>query len=269
MLAMAIALAACGFGPLAALGAALGWIGRGRLREVPNHRGVRWANLAIGLGIVNSALWVGAWMWLTLEPRSTNPKLDDTSVALATPSMASVPSFPDYPQLETLPSLPETEYVEAKRATSSRRIGDVMLTDVDDNVSYLSTTFEEQAGLAEKAARHAVVWLVVPDCAVCDDVASALTSPLMQRALSRVLLIRLNVQQFGAELQQLRIPTSQLPGFVLLSESGTPVDYVHSGEWDEPTPDNIAHVLEGFVQRRASKRRFPWRGGPRSDETPI
>jgi hypothetical protein len=270
LLATAIALAACGFGPLAAVGATLGWISRGRLRRTQGHaRGLGWANLAIALGVINSVLWTGAWMWLTRESHGASARVDDSSLPLATQSMASMPSFRDYPELETLPAALEDEDVEAKRTTWTRRIGEVMLTDVGDGVSYLSTTFEEQASLAAKASRQAVVWLVVPDCAPCEGISGALTDPIMQRALSHVLLIRLNVQQFATELQQLRIPTSQLPGFVLLSESGVPVDFVHGGEWDEDIPENIAPVLESFVQRRAFKRRFPWRGGPRSDETPI
>lgn len=268
---MALTLAACGFGPLAAVGAALGWVTRGRLRGLPNHaRGLRWANVAIALGIVNSVLWTGAWVWLTHEPKRASLAIDEDTLPLATPSMASLPSFRDYPELETLPITSESDDEgEEKRTTWTRRIGEVLLTDIGDGVSYLSTTFEEQAGLAAKASRQAVVWLVMPDCAPCDGVSNALTDPIMQRALSHVLLIRLNVQQFAAELQQLRIPTSQLPGFVLLSKSGIVIDFVHSGEWDEDSAESIAPVLENFVQRRPFKRRFPWRGGPRSDETPI
>ncbi|HWO09471.1 MAG TPA: hypothetical protein VNN80_08325, partial [Polyangiaceae bacterium] len=69
MLAAALALAACGFGPFAALGAALGWVIRSRLRPLSHHaQGLRWANVAIGVGLINSTLWVAAWMWITLDP---------------------------------------------------------------------------------------------------------------------------------------------------------------------------------------------------------
>src|SRR4030095_16773906 len=69
LLAAALTLAACGFGPLAAVGAALGWLTRARLRRIAHHaQGLRWANVAIGVGLVNSTLWLAAWTWITLEP---------------------------------------------------------------------------------------------------------------------------------------------------------------------------------------------------------
>ena len=67
----------------------------------------------------------------------------------------------------------------------------------------------------------------------------------------------------------LQLPASELPGFAVLSRDGTPLDFMHAGEWEEDTPLQIAPILESFVEREPMRRRFPWRGGPRSDETPI
>jgi hypothetical protein len=267
-LGAALALAACGFGPLAAVGAALGWLTRSRLRPLSNHaQGLRWANVAIGVGLINSTLWVAAWTWITLEPPARrHAEGDELALPFATQPMVATPRFHDFPELETLPVIANDGSVEA---TWTRRLGQVLLTDVGDGVNSLSVTLEEQASLTHAKGRVPVVWLVAPECRRCDDVAGALKHPRLQRALSRSVLIRVDASQFGAELVDLQVPINDLPGFVLLSREGTPIDYLHAGEWEEDVPLEIAPILESFIAHEPLRRRFPWRGGPRADETPI
>jgi hypothetical protein len=268
LLAAALALAACGFGPLAALGAALGWVIRSRLQLLSHHtQGLRWANVAIGVGLINSTLWVAAWMWISLEPPGhEQDTTQDIAQPFATQPMVATPRFQDFPELETLPVIAEDGTVDS---TWTRRLGQLLLTDVSDGVNSLSVTLEEQARLAYEKGRTPVVWLVAPECRRCDDVSGALKHPRLQRALSHSVLIRVDASQFGAELIDLQVPVGDLPGFGILSRDGTPLDFLHAGEWEEDAPLHMAPVLESFVERTLSRRRFPWRGGPRSDETPI
>jgi hypothetical protein len=268
LLAAALALAACGFGPLAALGAALGWMIRSRLRPLSHHgQGLRWANVAIGVGLINSTLWLAAWMWITLDP-TPQPRDNDDDVAqpFATQPMVATPRFQDFPELETLPVIAEDGSADS---TWTRRLGQLFLTDVSDGVNSLSVTLEEQARLAYEKGRTPVVWLVAPECHRCDDVSGALKHPRLQRVFAHSVLIRVDASQFGAELIDLQLPVTELPGFAILSPDGTPLDFIHAGEWEEDSPSHMAPVLESFVERAMTHRRFPWRGGPRSDETPI
>jgi len=120
LLAAALALAACGFGPLAALGAALGWLIRARLRSLSHHtQGLRWANVAIGVGLINSTLWVAAWMWISLEPARQPEADDDVAQPFATQPMVATPRFQDFPELETLPVIAEDSNADS---TWSRRL---------------------------------------------------------------------------------------------------------------------------------------------------
>jgi hypothetical protein len=268
LLAAALALAACGFGPLAALGAALGWLTRSRLRSLSNHtQGLRWANVAIGVGLINSTLWVAAWTWITLEPPAPHaPSDDDVTLPFATQPMAT-PRFKDFPELETLPVIADDG--ASSETMWTRQLGQLLMTNVGDGVNSLSVTLEEQASLAYTRGRLPVLWLVSADCRRCDGVARTLKNPRLQRALSHTVLIRVDATQFGAELVDLQIPVSELPGFALLSREGTPLDFLHAGEWEEDSARDMAPVLESFVNHEPMRRRFPWRGGPRSDETPI
>jgi hypothetical protein len=272
LLAAALALAACGFGPLAAVGAALGWLTRSRLRRIAHHaQGLRWANVAIGVGLVNSTLWLGAWTWITLEPPGgrTPARDEDEELVLpfSTQPMVATPRFKDFPELETLPIL-SSEGADTD-STARRHWGQIPVTDIGDSVSSLSVALEEQAYLAHASGRTPVVWLVAPDCRRCDHVALALKSSRLQRAFTHIQLIRVNATQFSAELLDLQLPVRDLPGFAMLSREGTPLDFLHAGEWDEDSPQQMAPILESFVEHQLVHRRFPWRGGARSDETPI
>jgi hypothetical protein len=270
LLATALALAACGFGPLAALGAALGWLTRKRLRSLSNHtQGVRWANAAIAVGLLNSTLWVAAWTWITLEP--PRPLHEPTSplglLPFATQPIAATPSYRDFSEFETLPAMVDDG--GGREATWTRSIGHLLLTDLGNGVGSLSIALEEQAQLAYQQHRTPVLWLVASDCNECSSMARALDTPAVQRSLGRSSLIRVDAEQFGAELSELDIVVGPLPGFALISPNGTPMDYLHAGEWSAAPLELMAPLLENFVNRRPMQRRFPWRGAPRPDETPI
>src|SRR5690606_33333453 len=152
----------------------------------------------------------------------------------------------------------------AGEAPWTRRLGSLLLTDVNDGINSLSVTLEEQARLAFGKRRIPIVWLVAAECRRCDDVAGALEHPRLQRALAHAVLLRVDAARFGAELLDLQLPVTDLPGFALLSRDGTPLDFLHAGEWEEDSPLHMAPILESFLDRTLTRRRFPWRGGPRS-----
>lgn len=269
LLGTALALSACGFGPLAALGAALGWMTRRQLLRMANHaHGMRWANAAIGVGILNSMLWVCAWTWLTLDPpmQTAGASREHRASSFVSQPMA-LPNYRDFPELETLPAAAVDE--AAADSTWTRFIGRVLLTDVGNGVRSLSVSLEELSALAHRRRRVPLLWLVDSECEPCNDMAQSLDTAPLQRAFGGVLLIRVDAEQFEAELVELRILETPLPAFALLTREGRPMDLIHAGEWRSLDVKRMAPLLETFVRRRTFERRFPWRGGPRPDETPI
>jgi hypothetical protein len=229
---------------------------------------MRWANVAICVGMLNSTLWVAAWTWFTLEPpERVDPTLQEAAaLPFATQPMA-IPSYRDFPELETLPALADDG--AGLEATWTRFVGRVLLTDVGNGVRSLSVTLEEQSELARRRRRTAVLWLVAADCDECNQMARQLELPVLQRTFRTSLLVRVDAEQFASELAELQILEAPLPGFGILSDDGTPVDFLHAGEWRAQGTDAMAPILETFVKRRPFRRRFPWRGGPHPDETPI
>ncbi|MCA9631649.1 MAG: DUF4190 domain-containing protein [Myxococcales bacterium] len=171
------------------------------------------------------------------------------------------------PGLGTLPPVAADRSVD--EGVLETQVGDILLVDIGPGVVPLSGELERQRKAATLAKQKLVLWTVVPACKPCQGVAAALPDPRLQRALASTRLVRVNVRDHLLELQRLRIPTDKIPGFALLSPENRPLDYVNGGEWDADIADNIAPVLEKFVRGEYKKRREPWRGGRRDDETPI
>ncbi|MEZ4374115.1 MAG: DUF4190 domain-containing protein [Polyangiaceae bacterium] len=196
-------------------------------------------------------------------------------VAVAPPVVPGLPPTPGDAGAPTvpMPGLGTTPPAAADRSVDEgileTKIGDILLVDLGPGVVPLGAELERQRKAATIAKQKLVLWTVVPDCKPCQGVAAALPDPKLQRALAGTRLVRVNVRDHLLELTTLRIPTDKIPGFALLSPQNHPLDYVNGGEWDADIADNIAPVLEKFVRGEYEKRREPWRGGRRDDETPI
>jgi hypothetical protein len=268
LLAAALALAACGFGPLSAVGIALGWVGRGRLKRVPHAtQGLRWANVAIVVGLLNSALWLLAWGWFT-RPPPTETAVTAALMPFATHAAARPSEIPDFPEIETLPETSRAPLEAAKSARQPLEASQGAFFDIPDSVESLGASLEEQARRATARGLTPVVLLVADDCPTCAWLERRLTRPELRHTRSRIALIRVNVTTFESELEALRIPTERSPAFVRISDRGAPLDFIGESEWGT-TPASLAKTLESFLGGEARTRVEPWRGGARPDETPI
>jgi hypothetical protein len=145
-------------------------------------------------------------------------------------------------------------------------LGAITLADIAGD---FSEEVEKQRRAAATDGQLLVLWLVVPGCKPCDGVAAALTSPIAQKSLANVRLVRTDRDEFQLELERLGIPTEKIPGFVLLDAHNHPRDFIHGGEWDADIAANIAPVLGKFVHGSYVKRRHPWRTPARDDETAL
>jgi hypothetical protein len=101
-------------------------------------------------------------------------------------------------------------------------------------------------------------------CAPCRGVDRSLGDPLVQTGLRGARLVRVDIDVFREDLDELKIPYHAIPGFFLLSLDLTPRDGINGGEWDEDIPRNIAPVLGAFIRGQYTTRREPWKPLPRS-----
>jgi hypothetical protein len=229
------------------------------------------ATTGIALGAVNvivSILGVaGLVAWVdSLDASPTSPA---TAVAAPVLAPAPIPTPAPVPAPVATSAGAKTGALSRQGGVVVTKVGRVTLVDVDQDVRSLRTELGKQADLARKEQSKLLLWMVAPDCQPCNGVSASLADPLMQEALGGTRIVRVNVRDFSVELSYLGIPVQKIPGFALLGPEERAVDYVHGGEWDDDVAKNIAPVLGKFVRGDYRKRREPWRGGSRDDETAL
>lgn len=260
----------CFMGAGGALGVALGLIARSEItRSEGRETGRGLANAAIVVGVLNVAITIIGFAVAV------------TYLALPTPSKSarSVPAVtsPGYktPVPSTTPRTTKPTHAPAKppAARSSREAGSQVTTLGTIALADISGDFAEEVDKQRRAATSngevMLLWLVVPNCKPCAGIAAALTAPALQKALDKVRLVRVDRDEFKSELEQLGIPTEEIPGFVVLDAHNHPRDFIHGGEWDADVAANIAPVLGKFAHGSYAKRRHPWREPARDDETTL
>ncbi|HYQ03597.1 MAG TPA: DUF4190 domain-containing protein [Polyangiaceae bacterium] len=255
----------CFLGVGGALGVVLGLIARGEISRAEGREGGRGlATAAIALGALNVCLTViGIAVGITYLARPSVGASHGTP-ATTTPAW-SAPSVSTPPAKRASKAPPA---VRASREVGSRvtELSEITLADISGD---FETELGTQRAQASAAGETLVLWLVVPNCKPCDGVAAALSSKEVQKALSKVRLVRVDRDDFQPELDRLGIPTEKIPGFVLLDARGHARDFIHGGEWDADIASNIAPVLGKFAHGGYGKRRHPWHGPAREDETPL
>jgi hypothetical protein len=259
----------CFLGLGGALGVVLGLIARSEISRAEGREGGRGlATAAIALGVFNVCLTViGAAVGITYLAQA-RPS--------ATARSASPIAVPGFPIPSTPPAAPPHAPKPARKAPLARAsreagnqvtaLGEITLADVSGE---LESELDNQRALAAGASETLVLWLVVPNCKPCDGVAAALTSKEAQKALAKVRLVRVDRDDYQPELDRLGIPTEKIPGFALLDRRSHARDFIHGGEWDADIAANIAPVLGKFAHGGYVKRRHPWRGPARDDETQL
>ncbi len=251
-----------------ALGIVLGLVARSEIRRSEGREtGRGLATTAIVVGVLNVACTViGLAAAITFLAR---PK--PAPVAHGRP-MPTAPAWkgPAAPSPHPAPKTARAPSPEVRATHESgsqvTTLGAITLADISGD---FADELDKQRRAAVERDERLMLWLVVPNCKPCDGVAAALTHPLTQKALSKVRLVRADRDEFQVELERLGIPTEKIPGFTLLDAHNRPLDFIHGGEWDADIAPNIAPVLGKFVNGSYTKRRHPWHGAAREDETPI
>jgi hypothetical protein len=258
-----------GFGGL--LGIAFGVMAKGeidRARGAQRGRGLATSGIVIGsLNLIACVVAVAVGVtWLASPGRhSPTAKSPPLFAAPTTP----MPAPPPTTASSAAPKPAAGDALSSDSGVIVTRIGRIDLVDIGSDVRSLGDELDKQRELGERSGKKLLLWVVQGDCQPCNGVAAALLEPSMQTALEGVRLVRLDPREFALELRQFNIPIDKIPGFALLGTDQRPTDYVNGGEWGEDIAANIAPVLGKFVRGAYTKRRDPWRGGSREDETAL
>lgn len=248
------------FGPLGSIAAIVfGWAGR---REIERSQGLRtgyfWATLGLALGVVFTVGWGAALSYVALRPRPAAPMV----IVAAPPVPAEAPSSPAAMQPATPPQ--PSPGGSVPKNTVVKRHGKITVVDVGVSVTSLDRELARQRAEAASAGEAVLVMLTRDPCEPCRGFDASLASPLMQTALDKVRLVRVDIAVFSDDLEGLKMSARGIPAFYLLSVDLSPRDGIDGGEWDDDIPPNIAPVLGAFVRGKYGTRRQSWRPLPGS-----
>lgn len=141
--------------------------------------------------------------------------------------------------------------------TREIRVGEIVVVDVGYKELTLKGALLEQLRVARQNNEQVLVMIQQASCNPCEGVITSLQSSMMQRALGKIRLVRVDTEVFTLELDRLKMPHKAIPGFALLNADATAKDIIDGGEWDEDIAENIAPVLGPFVRGEYNRRRKP------------
>lgn len=249
-------------GPLGAIaGIVFGWSAQRAIREAgPGRaRGRVLAAAGLALGVVTSVLWGAGLCYLLWNLRHPAESAPLASADLTHPQVLFQRPIHSGSEAAVVdPSAPIPRGSWAPKTTATHREGAVTLVDVGAAVISLGDLLAKERAQAAVAGESVVVMTTGARCDSCRGVDAALRDPLMQAALAKVRLVRVDIGIFAEDLALLKIPGDKIPGFYLPSLELTPRDGINGGEWSEDVARNIAPVLGAFVRGKYEARREPW-----------
>jgi hypothetical protein len=244
----------------------VGWVAHGEIeRSQGRLSGKGLASAGIGLGIANlvtTIVGIGVLVALALRPDVPSTVTGPAVPAPRAPAPVLPPVAPP-----TLP--PVDDEPLAPLPTLPRQVGKIAIVEALEESGPLERQLLQQLDESAKAGERVLLWTVTPGCEPCAAVGRALPDARMQRALSGVRLVRADAASFAPELRKLGVPIDLFPGFTLLDARAHPTDHIHGGEWGDDIPANIAPVLDRFVRRTLTSRRYQWSRPLREGETPL
>ncbi len=253
-LALTSVLAPLVGGPLGSVAAIVfGWSARRELEgaEAP-RRGYVLATLGMALGTCLTVAWGAA---IAFGVWSMERRAEAQMESVASLAVAEVPVKPEGSVEATDPASPPKAVPALQKETTVHKEGNITIVDVGASVSSLSQELARQRADAAAAGETLVVMTTRNPCVPCRSVSTSLGDPLMQTALSRTRLVRVDIDAFEEDLTGLKMPHERVPSFFLLAPDLFPRDAIDGGEWDEDVPANIAPVLGAFVRGKFEARR--------------
>ena len=257
VLALVLASWSLVFPPLGGLAILLGFVARTQLSTAQNLRGSSIASAALTVGsfsLLSTATALGMWLG-SLETPNLEP-----APSRATPASLRSASSHHHTQ---------TQNADMDAGVTEKAIGRVNLVEIGRGIESLDQELRRQQTVALLANEQALLWVGSDECPECDRIQTGLNQPLLQRAFRKTRLIRVNAEEFAFELRHLHVPTDCIGGFGRIGVGGRVVDFLHREEWTAGGSARLAFVLQSFAEGKYRKRRHPWRGGEREDETAI
>jgi hypothetical protein len=171
-------------------------------------------------------------------------------------SIVNTPSLPPRPTASTSPG------GDVPKDTVTNEIGKITVVDLGIGEASLKAAVVRELTTAKAAGEDVLVMTCVKAPGPCLDVEKSLSDPLLQTALEKIRVVRINIEVFRDDIAKLGLQVDPYPVYALFTADGTPRDAIDGGEWEADIPENIAPVLGPFVKGDLKKRKKQFKPGP-------
>lgn len=119
----------------------------------------------------------------------------------------------------------------------------------------LGSILVDELRKATEAGERLLVMTNGAQCRACRRFLHALGDRAVREALAGVVVIRVDIARFEAELAPLGLQSYVMPAFFLLDERGHARDSITGSEWTDDVAENIAPVIGAFAREQYPDRK--------------
>jgi hypothetical protein len=214
-------------------------------RDIRRSEGMSGGRGMATTGIVLGSL--GSFFFLTYVGFMIFAVVSSSSAPVATAATATPPVLPP-PTATAASTAPPGGW------------GRIHVVELHASTTPLRTQLADEVKAAKAAGETVLVETTSRSCVACTEIARAMREPDLQTTLASVRLVHVDVDELSREIAALGMKEAALPWFYLLDAHGGARDAISADEWDDNEADEIAPVLEAFLDGKLRARRRAWRG---------
>jgi hypothetical protein len=171
----------------------------------------------------------------------------------AAPSTYTPPPYTPYTPY-TAPTATVTTPPTATGLKPMPYTGLVKVVDLKTSGGSLRTQLALEVGAAKDDGNKTLVVTAGRSCKACDEIFAVFANYNLQRVLSNVRVVRVDVDAFGSELGALGLDKPVQPWFFKMDDTLKVTDSISADEWDDNDAWNITPVLKAFMAGTYKKR---------------
>ncbi len=131
--------------------------------------------------------------------------------------------------------------------------GAVMVVDLKPAEGSLDTLLLREIAKAKEQKRTLYVELGATWCGPCKSLAASLDDAMMKDAFAGTYIVRLDVDEWKAQLEQQGFKHAGIPVFFAVNDEGHPTGAnIDGGAWGADIPQNMAPPLKAFFGKNNS-----------------
>jgi len=177
------------------------------------------------------------------------------AVATSTPPSYTPPAYTPYTGYTyTVPTATATAPPAPTALKPMPYTGALTVVDLRSGGGSLRTQIALELGSAKDDGNKLLVITASRKCRACDEVFSAFSNYDLQKALSNVRVVRVDVDAFPTELAALGLDKPVQPWFYKFDDSMKVVDSISADEWDDNDAWSMMPVLKSFMAGTYKKR---------------